>query len=131
MRGAVFELVAIEIAGGGVGRRAVCAVAAAVFAGGDGFARHGLVDYVGGVGALGGGVEVGLREGKGFGGVVVCRRHVWVGTEKIFDGQGLCSYGQWLSCCWRRCRLLCLHRMCFYQWLMAQRPIHARHGEGS
>ena len=73
MRGTVFELVAIEVAGGGVGGRAVGAVAAAVLACGDGFARDGLVDYVGRVGALGGSVEVGLREGKRFGGVVVCR----------------------------------------------------------
>ena len=73
MRGAVFELVAIEVAGGGVGGRAVSAITAAVFACGDGFARDGLVDYVGRVGALGGGVEVGLGEGKRFGGVAVCR----------------------------------------------------------
>lgn len=89
----MFELVAIEIAGGGVSGRAVRAVAAAVFACGDGFARHGLVDYVGRVGALGGGVEVGLREGQGFGGVVVCRRHSWLGMRRIFDGQRFCSYG--------------------------------------
>lgn len=69
----MFELVAIEVAGGSVGGRAVSAVAAAVFACGNGFARDGLVDYVGRVGALGRGVEVGLREWKGFGEVVVCR----------------------------------------------------------
>ena len=42
-------------------------------AGGDGFAGGGLVGYVvRGVGALGGGVEAGLGEGEGLGGVVVC-----------------------------------------------------------
>ena len=71
MRGAVFEVVAVEVAGGGGGRGA--AVQAAVFAGGHGFARDGLVDDVGGVGALGGGGEAGLSEGEGLDGVVVCR----------------------------------------------------------
>lgn len=79
MRGAVFELVAVEVAGGGVGGRAVRAVSAAVF---DGLARHGLVDYVRRVVALGRGVEVGLGEGERFGGVVVRRRHGWVGRGR-------------------------------------------------
>ena len=49
----MFELVAVEIAGRGRGRGAVATVCAAVFADGEGFAGDGLVDYVGGVGALG------------------------------------------------------------------------------
>lgn len=72
MRGAVFELVSTEVAGGGVGGRGVGAVGAAVLACGDGFAGDGLVDYMWRVSALGRGVEIGLREGEGFGGVVVC-----------------------------------------------------------
>lgn len=70
MGGAVFELVAVEVAGGGGG-----GVGAAVLgARGDGFAGDGLVGYVRGVGALrGGGVEAGLGEREGFRGVVVCR----------------------------------------------------------
>ena len=101
MAGAVLELVAGEVAGGGggLGGRAVgaAAVSAAVFARGDGFARDGLVDDVGGVGALGGVVEGGLGEREGFGGVVVRGRHLGVGVGVGRDfgggGRGLCSDG--------------------------------------
>lgn len=77
----MFELVASEVAGGGGDGgdgAAVGAVCAAVFARGDGLAGDGLVDYVWGVGALGGGLEIGLGERERFGGVVFCGRHVWV-----------------------------------------------------
>lgn len=71
----MLEVVAGEVAGGGVGGRAV---GAAGFARGDGFARDGLVDDVWGVGALllRGGVEAGgLGEGERLGRVVICGRH--------------------------------------------------------
>lgn len=72
MGGAVFELVAVEVAGGGGGGGGVGA--AVLGAHGDGFAGDGLVGYVWGVGALGGGgVEAGLGEGEGLRGVVVYR----------------------------------------------------------
>ncbi len=102
MRGAVFELVAVEVADRGVGGggRAVGAVCAAVFAGGDGFAGDGLVDYMRGVGALGRGVKAGLGEGDRLGGFVVCRRHLW--DTRAFSGSGrrFGPDGQLLSC-WR------------------------------
>lgn len=124
MRGAVFELVAVEVAGGGGVGRAVGAICATVFARGNGFARDGLVHDVRRVGTLGGIVEGGLGEGEGLGGVVVRGRHLWVGVGRVLGdggggGRGVCSDGQWLSCRWRSCGLLLLRWMRFYQWLMA------------
>ncbi len=101
VRGAVFELVAVEVADGGVGGgggRAVGAVCAAVFAGGDGFAGDGLVDYVRGVGALGRGVEAGLGEGDRLGGFVVCWRHLWDTRISFGGGRRFGPDGQLLSC---------------------------------
>lgn len=72
VRGAVFELVAVEVAGRGGGGGGVGA--AILGARGDGFAGDGLVGDVRGVGAFGGGgVEACLGEGEGLCGVVVCR----------------------------------------------------------
>ena len=71
MRGAVFELVSTEVAGGGVGGRGVRAVGAAVLGCGEGFAGPGLVYFMWSVSAWGSGGYFGLRVGEGFGGVVV------------------------------------------------------------
>lgn len=95
----MLELVAGEVAGGGVGGRAV---GAAVFARGDGFARDGLVDDVWGVGALllWGGVEAGGLEGERLSRIVVCGRHPSRvgGLGKMLGGRGFGSDGQWLCC---------------------------------